>query len=605
MQSFFKKPKTVRASTMKTEIDSEHSSHSGSPSNASVGGTRLARKQEKEQLSGLNDRLANYIERVRNLENENAHLHVQIEEVESVERREREVTISRYDSKIADLRKELEQIRHEKTKLEMERNKDLGIRNEYRAENAKLTKKLHEADKQLAHIAEELDRYKAMHAHAVAAKTIAEKENKDLKADLADYKVKSHTLQEQYENEALLRSDIQNQLKNRQEDVDQLKKQLTLEMNEIRKKRHVEISSFTTEVENRYKDKLHEQLKQMRTDFDTRIAENRAEVDDLYQNKLAEASEYAARNRALASEAREEAARYRLKVNELEETLTGNDELLQNLNARIKDLERLLKEEVDMSNMRLTQRDETITSLQNEIARMMSEYQDLMDIKIQLDTELLAYQKLLEGEENRLNINVSRQSNASNNSLLGVIQPTIRRAIKRRRLGRFSLGQLFHTTGNINIDEIDSEGKFVKITNNSESLKSIGGWTLVCVGGVQEVSFKFRNNQTIEAHEAIAVWSNNIPMEHFNGVANIQMKNQVWPAEEAMRAELYNGDKESVAWKHFVADGVDYDQISGDHEIHESQFSAAVFTHFHVYRKDTAHQYSSLTHSSLSNSNRD
>lgn len=73
-------------------------------------------------------------------------------------------------------------------------------------------------------------------------------------------------------------------------------------MNELRKKRHVEISSFTTEVENRYNDKLHEQLKQMRADFDTRIAENRAEVDDLYRTKLTEASEYAARNRALASE---------------------------------------------------------------------------------------------------------------------------------------------------------------------------------------------------------------------------------------------------------------------------------------------------------------
>lgn len=52
--------------------------------------------------------------------------------------------------------------------------------------------------------------------------------------------------------------------------------------------------------------------------------------------------------------------------------------------------------------MRRMQSDERICSLENEIAKMMTEYQDLMDIKIQLDTELLAYQKLLEGEENRL-----------------------------------------------------------------------------------------------------------------------------------------------------------------------------------------------------------
>lgn len=63
-------------------------------------------------------------------------------------------------------------------RLEMERSKDLGMRNEYRSENAKLNKKLQEADKQLAHLTAELDHYKSMHTNAVAAKNTAEKENK-------------------------------------------------------------------------------------------------------------------------------------------------------------------------------------------------------------------------------------------------------------------------------------------------------------------------------------------------------------------------------------------------------------------------------------------
>ncbi len=50
---------------------------------------------------------------------------------------------------------------------------------------------------------------------------------------------------------------------------------------------------------------------------------------------------------------------------------------------------------------RLQQRDEEIRRLREEISQMMSEYQDLMDTKIQLDVEIEAYRRLLEGEESR------------------------------------------------------------------------------------------------------------------------------------------------------------------------------------------------------------
>lgn len=54
-----------------------------------------------------------------------------------------------------------------------------------------------------------------------------------------------------------------------------------------------------------------------------------------------------------------------------------------------------------MNDHKLQQRDERIAELEKEISDMISDYRDLMDLKIQLDTELQAYQKLLEGEETR------------------------------------------------------------------------------------------------------------------------------------------------------------------------------------------------------------
>lgn len=58
------------------------------------------------------------------------------------------------------------------------------------------------------------------------------------------------------------------------------------------------------------------------------------------------------------------------------------------------ELERLRNE----MDEKLSRKDDRIYELNQEIQRMMSEYQDLIDIKIQLDAELKAYQTLLEGE---------------------------------------------------------------------------------------------------------------------------------------------------------------------------------------------------------------
>ena len=69
--------------------------------------------------------------------------------------------------------------------------------------------------------------------------------------------------------------------------------------------------------------------------------------------------------------------------------------------ARIKELEEQLKQEESEHRIDVDRRDAEIRRLRQSLEDQLAEYRDLLDVKIQLDIEIMAYRKLLEGEEIR------------------------------------------------------------------------------------------------------------------------------------------------------------------------------------------------------------
>lgn len=85
-------------------------------------------------------------------------------------------------------------------------------------------------------------------------------------------------------------------------------------------------------------------------------------------------------------------------INSQISTLEATNAALQN---RIKDLEKLLESERTNKIDQLTQMEQELSKLRQEMSDQLKDYHDLMDIKVALDTEISAYRKLLEFEENR------------------------------------------------------------------------------------------------------------------------------------------------------------------------------------------------------------
>lgn len=96
--------------------------------------TRYSRLQEKAELQNLNDRLACYIDRVRQLEAENSRLTREIQTSQETVTREVTSIKSMYENELADARKLLDETARERAKLEIdtkrlwEENDDLKFR---------------------------------------------------------------------------------------------------------------------------------------------------------------------------------------------------------------------------------------------------------------------------------------------------------------------------------------------------------------------------------------------------------------------------------------------------------------------------------------------
>lgn len=90
--------------------------------------TRISRLQEKKQLQHLNDRLAQYIERVRHLEIENSKLEVQLTTYHETKSKEVSNIRELYDAEVSQLRKALDTEAKDRARIDLD-NKRLQQQN--------------------------------------------------------------------------------------------------------------------------------------------------------------------------------------------------------------------------------------------------------------------------------------------------------------------------------------------------------------------------------------------------------------------------------------------------------------------------------------------
>ncbi|GFS18928.1 lamin, partial [Elysia marginata] len=500
--------------------------------------SRISRLQEQEELQGLNDRLAAYIDKVRSLEAENSRLSMQVRSTEEVVRREVSSVKTLYESELAELRKLLDDTAKEKARLQIEANK-------YKADYDDLLAKYNKRDREASGLERRVQVLERQLADFQGREL--EKENQNLKNELAKLENQLAAARKQLEDETLLRVDLENRVKTLKEDLHFKSQVYEQELEESRIRTTTQMEEVDGRIEQEYEARLQDALREIRAQHDYDLQSVKVELESMYESKIEDLRNQVARSNSSSSAAWDELVTARQTIDDLQAELNKIKAEFACYEQRIKDLEKTLARERDDFRGRLAQRDSEISSLRTQLEDLEIELANLLEIKIKLDREIEAYRKLLESEETRLNISASMEQSVTTQSSSG--------GKKRRRV---DIGQAVEeysqrnltqgysrsasSTCGIDIAEVDTDGKFIKLTNTTEKDVPLHHWQVKHSSGDNETIHKFVKN-VVKAGQSVTLWSADSDTVH-NPPSDLVMKGKRWFAGGDMKTVLINNDDE-------------------------------------------------------------
>ncbi|CAD6185097.1 unnamed protein product [Caenorhabditis auriculariae] len=493
--------------------------------NHAASAIRETRVRERKEMSELNDRLASYIEKVRFLEAQNRKMEKDLDLLRGRWGRDSTSVKVMFESEL-------------KTAQELIHDSD---------------KQRDSLEDQIRKLTDELTAYRKKELDAILAKLGAVEAEVELlkrRIQLIEEEV-SHAKRENHrmigelqrarnavEQETLNRIDYQNQVQTLLEECDFVKRVHDSEIHDL-----LAMASRDTTIENReyFKNELSSAIRDIRSEYDQMNNVHRTDIESWYKLKVQEIHTQATRSSMEQNYAKEEVKRVRTTLGDLRgkmADLEGRNLLLE---KQIEDLNYQMEEDMRSYEQSLNDRDVTINKLRDESKVLMVELQMLIDTKQTLDAEIAIYRKMLEGEENRAGLRqlveqVVKTTSISQTKELGKFfsipfrnlyevvnyddvpnshylvgdrirpRPETMRTLKGETTSHTSYSR--SAKGNVVIQEVAPDGRYIVIENISRRDETIGDWKLRRkISGKREIVYHFPRDFILRAQKTVKIFA--------------------------------------------------------------------------------------------------
>uniref|UniRef100_A0A3Q2ZSS4 Keratin 18b n=2 Tax=Kryptolebias marmoratus TaxID=37003 RepID=A0A3Q2ZSS4_KRYMA len=312
---------------------------------------------EKGAMQNLNDRLANYLDTVRTLEQANKKLEMNIREV--LERGGSDTKdYSKYEAIVEDLRKQI-----------FDKIVD-NARFVLQIDNARLA----------------ADDFRVKYDNELAIRQSVE-------ADIAGLK---KVLDETNMN----RMNIESEMEAVREELDYLKRNHEEEVMELRNQ--ISQSGVQVDVDAPKGQDLSQIMEDMRSNYEKIAVKNAEDLKRWHENQIADVQVQVSQNTEALQGAQVEKSDLTRQIQTLEIELASQQNLKASLEDTLHSTEQRYNIEMDKCNTIILRLEEELGNLRANIQQQTQEYEALLNMKMKLEAEISTYKSLLDGGDFRL-----------------------------------------------------------------------------------------------------------------------------------------------------------------------------------------------------------